>query len=241
MVRGALALIVDEGGKATLTHLPSPDAEATRRVRKVDAMPTADAGAHLDVRIDTSGALAAEARQHYHAKGTRRERVARDLAADFPGFELAPGQQAIEMNDLEDIEQPVKLHARGKAATWGRREGSDLSIGIGPGDRLVARFASLSTRKQDVRLFIRSTLEEELTVHLPAGYRVKAVPESIHEQGPFGSYAVSAEVSAGKVVVNTIVAIQKSRISSGEYQGWRAFCEAADRALSQRLVLGVPK
>jgi hypothetical protein len=145
------------------------------------------------------------------------------------------------MNDLEDIEQPVKLHARGKAASFARREGTDLSIAVGPADRLVARFASLSSRKHDVRLAIRSSLEEELVIHLPAGQRVKAAPDPLSADGPFGSYAISAEVSPGKVVVKTKLAFHKSRILASEYPEWRAFCEAVDRAMSQRLLVGVAK
>jgi cellulose synthase operon protein C len=241
MDRSSLALIVDPGGKGTLVHLPDPDAQATRRVRKIDATPTPEGGAQIDVRMETSGALAAEARQRYHAKGTRRERLARDLAADFPGFELAAGAQAVEMNDLEDIEQPVKLHTRGKTASFARRESGDLSIAVGPADRLVARFASLSGRKHDVRLVIRSSLEEELVVHLPPGHRVKAVPDTLQADGPFGSYSISAEVSPNKVVVRTKLAFNKSRILASEYPAWRAFCETVDRALSQRLLVGVTK
>jgi cellulose synthase operon protein C len=239
--RGAFALVVEPGGKGTLVHLPDLDAEATRRIRKIDATPTHEGGVQLDVRTETSGALAAEARQRYHAKGTRRERVGRDLATDFPGFELAPGPQALEMNDLEDIEQPVKLHARGKAASFARREGTDLSIAVGPADRLVARFASLSSRKHDVRLAIRSSLEEELVIHLPTGHRVKAAPDPLSAEGPFGSYAISAEVLPGKVVVKTKLAFHKSRILASEYPEWRAFCEAVDRAMAQRLLVGVAK
>src|SRR5262249_5326556 len=61
--RGALALIVDDSGKGKLTHLPDPVAEATRRTRHIDATIGADGVAQLDLRTETSGALAAEARQ----------------------------------------------------------------------------------------------------------------------------------------------------------------------------------
>ena len=127
MDRGALALIVDENGKGTLTHLPDPDADATKRIRKIEVTLSDGGAAQFDIRTETSGALAAEERQRYHAKGTQRERMARDFSGDFPGFELAQGGAALETNDLEDIEQPVKLHARGKAQALGRRDGPDLS------------------------------------------------------------------------------------------------------------------
>ncbi|HKQ69713.1 MAG TPA: DUF3857 domain-containing protein, partial [Polyangiaceae bacterium] len=241
MDRGALALIVDESGTGKLVHLPDPEASATRRTRKVDAVLAADGTAQLDVKTETSGALAAEERQRYHAKGTRKERVTRDLAGDFSGFELAPNEGALEMNDLEDIEQPVKLRARGKAVSLGRRDGSDLSIPLGPTGRLVPAFAALSTRKQDIRLHVRSTLEDEVVIHLPANLKVKGPPDNLHQETPFGTFSINAEVSPGKVTVKSKVSFDKTRIAPAEYPAFRSFCEAADRAFAQRLVVGVGK
>jgi len=239
--RGALALIVDEGGKGKLLHLPDPEADATRRTRRIDATLSADGAAQLDLKVETSGALAAEARQRYHAQATRRERVTRDLGGEFSGFELSPGAGGLEMNDLEDIEQPVKTRARGRAASLGRRDGSELSIPVGPTGRLVASFASLSNRKQDIRMHVRSTLDDELVVHLPPNFKVKTLPEAVSQSSPLGRLSVSAEVTGSTVTVKTRVSFDKTRITPAQYAEWRAFCEAADRAFAQRLVLGTSK
>jgi hypothetical protein len=241
MDRGALALIVDESGKGKLTHLPDPDAAATRRTRKIDATLSESGGATLDVRSETTGALASEERQHYHAKGTQRERVSRDLGAAFPGFELATGAGSLDLGDLEDIEKPVKLHARGKTATLGRRDGGDLSIPVSPAGKLVPAYASLSARRQDIRLHVRSTLEDEWQIRVPTNYKVKSLPETVQKDTPFGSFAVATEQAAGKVSVRSTVTFRKTRITPSEYPAWRAFCEAADRAFAQRLVLGAAK
>jgi hypothetical protein len=239
--RGALALIVEESGKGKLTHLPDPDANATRRGRHIEATLSPEGIAQLDVKIETSGALAAESRQRYHAKATRRERVGRDLAGEFAGFELAPGAAGLEMNDLEDIEQPVKTHARGRATTLGRRDGNELSIPIGPTARLVSTFAQLSSRKQDIRMHVRSTLEDELVVHLSPSFKVKTLPDAVQESSSLGRVSVSAEVAGSTVTIKTRVSFDKTRITPKEYADWRAFCEAADRAFAQRLVLGAAK
>jgi hypothetical protein len=241
MDRGSLALIVDESGKGKLTHLPDPDADATRRSRKIDAVLAADGMAQLEIRTETTGALASEERQRYHAKGTRRERLGRDLAVEFAGLEIGQGAGAIEMNDLEDIEQPVKAHVKGKNASLGRRDGGDLSIPVGPTTRMVPAFASLSTRKQDIRLHVRSTLDDEVTIHLPPTLKVKSLPEAMQQDTPFGAFSVSAESSGGKVILKSTIAIKKTRIKPAEYAAWRTFCEAADRAFAQRLVLGGAK
>jgi hypothetical protein len=237
MDRGALALIVEESGKGKLVHLPDPDAASTRRARKIEAWLHPEGGATLEVRAETTGALASEQRQRYHAKGTARERIQRDLAGEFGGFELAAGK-TLETNDLEDIEQPVKVHARGKAPGLGRRDGAEVSIPIAPTGRLVASFASLSSRRQDLRLHVRSTLEDELVVHLPPGYKAKVLPEPRTEETPFGTFAVGAETAAGKVTVKVKITFDQSRISPAEYPAFRKFCEAADSAFAQRLVVG---
>jgi tetratricopeptide (TPR) repeat protein len=239
--RGALALIVEESGQGKLTHLPDPDASATRRGRRIEATLSPDGLALLDVKIETSGALAAEARQRYHAKATRRERVGRDLASEFGGFELAPGAAGLEMNDLEDIEQPVKSHARGRATSLGRRDGGDLSIPVGPTARLVSTFAQLSSRKQDIRMHVRSTLEDELVVHLPPQFKVKTLPDAVEEKSPLGRVSLAAQVAGSTVTIKTRVSFDKTRITPKEYADWRAFCEAADRAFAQRLVVGAGK
>jgi hypothetical protein len=239
--RGALALVVEESGKGKLLHLPDPDADATRRTRRIEATLSPDGVAQLDVKVETSGALAAESRQRYHAKATRRERLARDLSGEFAGFELSPGNAGLEMNDLEDIEQPVKTHAKGRAASMGRHDGNELTIPIGPTGRLVPAYASLSSRKQDIRMHVRSTLEDELIVHLPPSLKVKTLPEPVTEKSPLGRLSVSAEANGNTVTVKTRVAFDKTRITPKEYGEWRAFCEAADRAFAQRLVVGAAK
>jgi tetratricopeptide (TPR) repeat protein len=237
MDRGALALVVDESGKGKLIHLPDLPADATRRTRKIDAVLATDGAAQIEIRTETSGALAAEERQRYHAKGTRKERVLRDLSAELNGFEFS-GAGGPEMNDLEDIEQPVTLHAKGKASTFGRRDGSDFSIPVGPTGHLVATFASLSSRKQDIRMHIRSTLDDEVTIRLPSAFRVKNLPEPLHQETPFGSFAISAEASGGKVIIKSKVSFDKTRVTPAEYPGFRSFCEAVDRAFAQRLIVG---
>jgi hypothetical protein len=189
------------------------------------------------VHMDTTGALASEQRQRYHAKGTQRERLQQDLGAEFGGFEVSPGKASVETNDLEDVEQSIKLHVHGRAPGLGRRDGTEMSIPVAPARRLVASFAALSTRRQDVRLHVRSTLEDELSVHLPAGFKVKALPDGMHQETPFGTFAISAEQAPGKVTVKTKITFDRSRILPAEYAAFRKFCEGADSAFLQRLVI----
>ena len=136
------------------------------------------------------------------------------------------------MNDLEDIEQPVSRCTReARHRRFGRRDGSDFSIPVGPTGRLVSSFASLSTRKQDIRMHVRSILEDEVTVRLPRGFRVKNLPETMKQDTPFGTFPSAPKTRSARSPSKVKSPSTETRITPAEYAGFRAFCEGVDRAL----------
>lgn len=238
MDRGALALVVDDQGAGNLVHLPSAPPDATVRKRRVEATISADGAAQIDARYEVSGAYASEWRQRYHTQGApRRERIGRDLAAELPGFELAPGAAAVETNDLEDVEAPVSMRVRGKAASFARREGRELSVATGITQRLQPLYASLATRTTELRVSFRSRIEDELVLHVPAGMRAVSTPEPTKIETPFGSATLEVDAAPGKITLRGSLTIDRTRVPPAEYPAWRSFCEAVDRAFAQRVVL----
>lgn len=235
--RGAFALQVNEG-QPKLVRLPHPRAEESVATRKVDVALAADGSAQVSVDRTISGVLAADWRVRYIAEGTRRERATRDLTGDFGSFELAPGKPGVELSDLDDVEQPVHFKARGKATTFARREGEALSAPTGPGASLVSELASLSKRTHDIVIPALSVREDEWSVTAPAGLKVAVAPTPEKLDTPFGSFAIEVERAASRVTVKSRLTFTKTRISPAEYDAFRAFCQAADRAFGQRVVFG---
>ncbi len=237
--RGALALVVGENG-SRLVNLPEPPAEETRRSRQLEATLAPNGSASLDMRIETTGAFAPQWRDRYHSPQTRRDRLGHDIASDLPGFEINPGPTGIETSDLEDIEKPASVHVRGRAPQFARREGDDLSVPVAPGERFVASLATQSQRKLDIKLRYASVLDDTWTVRIPQGLVAKSLPAPTSGSTPFGSYEVTVERKDNTVSVHAKVAFRKTRITPAEYPAFLAFCEQADRALAQRLVVGKP-
>jgi cellulose synthase operon protein C len=235
MDRNAFALQINDG-KPKLVRLPQPPPSESAIKRKVEVALGADGSAQLATDTTYSGVFAVEGRNRYMAEASRKDRVARDLAGDFGPVELAG--KGVEVNDLEDIEQPVKVKARGKAASLARREGDALSLPVGASSKMVADYASLSTRALDVVLPALTSRDDEWSVKVPAGMRVVRAPAPAKGDSPFGSFSVEVEQSAGKVVVHGTLIMKKARITPAEYGAFRAWCEQADRAFGQRLVLG---
>jgi hypothetical protein len=184
-----------------------------------------------------SGAFAPEWRQRYLAEATRRERAQRDLAGELGAFEMAAGKAGLDVNDLDDEDQPVRLKAKGKALGFARQDGATLAIPAGPTRQLVREYASLSKRTLDVDLHALSSREDEWTLHYPQGMRVTRAPTPAQLDTPFGRFSIAFEDSPGKVVVRASLAFKKARITPGEYPAWRTFCEAVDRAFGQTMVV----
>lgn len=236
MDRGAIGLQVNEG-KPKLVTLPQPPPEQSITRRRLDMVVAADGSASIASDLQVAGAFAPDWRRRYLAEGTRRERASQDLSSDFGPTELAQGKAGVETEGLEDVEKPVKVRARGKATSFARREGSALSIPATNAPRLVAELAPSSKRTLDVILPALTTREEEWTIKLPAGSSLRSLPSTQKLDTPFGAFSISTEQGVGKVTVRTSLSFRKARITKAEYEAFRAFCEATDRAFGQRIVV----
>lgn len=234
--RGSMALIIRPNDSQLVT-LPDPPASETRRVKRLSAKLQPDGSAQVSMQFETSGAIAAQWRLRYHGESTRRDRVAADMAQVLPGFVMAPGKAGFDSNDLENIEEPVRLQVRGSSPTFARQQGQEISVPITPQDRFVARFASLSQRSLDVVLPYRWTVDESWAIDLPAGSQVREMPKSEKIATPFGALELDVQRNGDKVLVHTVVRFDKKRIEPAQYAAFAKFCEEVDRALNQRLLV----
>ncbi len=235
--RTSMALVVNEAG-SKLVRLPDPPPSESVLARNLEATVQPDGAARIDMHLSTTGAPAAEWRMRYHSDSTRRDRVVRDVSRDLPGFELAPGNAAIETNDLENIEQPVQMHIQGKAPAFARIDDGDLSIPVTPMERFVPTYATQSQRRLDLRVGYQRTIDETWTVHVPAGVHIKSKPSATTSTTPYGTLEMSVSEAKGAVTVHTTIRLARSRIPAKDYPAFAGFCEQVDQALAQRLVVG---
>ncbi len=235
MDRGALAVQINEG-KPKLVHLPHPPASASVTSKRLEATLAPDGSAQLDWQIDVAGVNASSFRQRFHAKATQKQRIQEDIASELPGAEIA----SVTVNDLEDIEQPVALKAKGRAATFARKDDGTWTVPVGAKAHLVSAYAPLSTRRTDVRISALETREHETVLKLPQGAKILTAPHAAKGSSPFGSFEVAVDTSVpGLVKVKTTVALTSPRVKVSEYPAFRAFCEQADRELGQTLTFSV--
>ena len=233
---GALGLLVNRGDTA-LTRVPNADPQKNFVRRDVKVLLAKSGEAKLEFDYSTGGFNAPQWRSQYQSEATRDERINNDLGREFSGFEIAAGTQGIQTSDLTKVEEPVHIKVRGSAPSFARHEGNQLSMAVTESFRLTPNYASLSQRRHDVRMLAFSTLEDTYTVKLPPGSKLVSAPSNAAGDTPFGSYAVTVLTEHEQVTVTSRLLIKVDRVTPKDYQAWKSFCEAADRALSPRLVI----
>jgi transglutaminase superfamily protein/uncharacterized protein DUF3858 len=235
MDRGAMALQINEGAPK-LVHLPDPPAKDSLTDQKVEATVAPDGSAQIDWKVDLAGVDAGGWRVKFHADATRKQRVQQLLANLLPGADLS----SVDASNLEDVEQPVRMHVRAKVPAFAKRDGATLTIPVGPREHFLRDYAPMATRKLDARFYAQWSQEYDWTVHLPAGSRVTTAPAEASVIDPrFGRCTVEVETSGTVLHVRTTLEMDKTRLTAGEYADFRTWCAAVDRALGQRAVVAV--
>jgi hypothetical protein len=236
MDRRSVALQINKG-KPVLTRLPDPLPEASPHTRKVDLTIAADGSADFGLDMSVQGADAIGWRERYRPEGSRRDRATRDFTGLFGPFELGKATNALVVSNTDDVEKPVVISLKGKASTFGRKEGDKLSLPVGPQMNLTSNFAPLSSRTLPVIVGAQKVTTDERVLALPSGMKVDTLPTAKTVDSPFGSVVVTVESAPGKVTVKTTLTIKKARVEPSEYADFRTFCQQGDAALTQRLGL----
>ena len=232
----AQAILVNKGDAETV-RLPAPDPKKNVITRTVQASLEATGDARVALSFETRGVDASSWRRRFEAEATRHERLLADLGGEFPGLELDKGPAGIRTGDFANFDQPVTLDIAGRVPGFARREGDQLTVAVTTGVRLTPAFASLSRRKQDVRVLAFSTRDDTYRIKLPAGAKVVSAPPEVNHQSAFGAYSVSVEQKPGEVIVHSRLEVKATRIKPREYNAWKKFCADADQALSHRLIV----
>ena len=233
---GAMGLLINEGD-SKLVRLPGIDPNRDVYSRTVRAELTADGSAVVSVDTNVKGSVAPYWRSRYHAEGTRRDRVERDIGSEFPGFQLRAGAKNLETADFADIEAKVEFKATGTVPQFARLEGERLSVPLTTEFGLTNRYASLSKRKLDVWLPVLGTQTETFEVTIPHGLRIESAPADTEIKTSFGTYSLKVEKEDGNIITRSTLSIAVERIKPEDYAAWRAFCLKVDEAQRSRLAL----
>ena len=216
-----------------LARTPVLEADAHRHTREVTLALRPDGAGEVEVAEEIRGVGAPSIRSHFQAEGLRRERLERRVRALFAGVEL--GEASFE--NLDDYNTPARIRYTATAPTLAMRDGQLLRVAPAALHDLSRSLARSSSRRLPLDLSGRSSYREDRRVRLPRGWRVGELPEGGVAESRFGRLSIAVTREDHEVRARTELSILTDRVSADDYEAFRAWVEAADRLLRQRLVL----
>jgi tetratricopeptide (TPR) repeat protein len=222
---------------ATLTETPVLPASTNRAARSWKVALEAGGGARIDEDLTVTGQAAPEWRMHYQTPGEREERYGKVWSGRFPGAKL----ESLRFDGVEDRNRPVVLHALVSVPRLAEaRAGGSLQLPVTARDtEFVRAYARLSRRQHDLQLAFPWLHEEELTFHLPDGWKVVRQPSARHERNAFGRFELEVvPLENGRALrVRSLIEVERHRIAPADYGAFRKFLGSIDAALGERIVV----
>ncbi len=240
--QGVMVLRVGPRG-GVLTETPVLPSSASRVERRWQIALEPSGDAHIDESIAIAGEAAHNWREHYQTAGERVERYGRVWAGRFPGARLA----SVEMPGIGDRNLPVVVKAAVAVPRFGQittRGTVELPVSGRDAD-FVRTYTRLSTRQQDLVLAYPWQHDEELTYHLPAGWRLLGgglTGQSAREiDSTFGRFHLDVSTDGDVVRVRSFLDVAQARVAPDQYPRFRAFLGEIDAAIEERLLVGPPE
>ena len=237
--QGVMVLRVGPGG-GVLAETPILPSGASRVERRWDVAIEASGDARIDESLSIRGQAAPNWREHYQAPGERADRYGRVWDGRFAGARLA----SVTMPGIGDREAPVTVRASVSVPRFGQATG-DKAIELPVSGRdpdFVRTYARLSARRQDLVLAYPWQHDEELTYHLPPGWRL--LPGGLGRDAAreiasaFGRFHLDVSADGDVVRVRSFLDVARARIAPDEYPRFRAFLGEIDAAIAERLIVG---
>ena len=144
---------------------------------------------------------------------------------------------SLDFDQRKDMPLPeIEIRAAVKATRYANRTGTRLFVPAAPLRQAMGRLAS--ERTQDLWIESGYCDVDSLTLHLPDGFVIEAIPEPIHLSGPFGSIDFEVRESRENELSVHIRMLRHSGLyPKSDYEAFKSFIQAINRAYSARIVL----
>jgi hypothetical protein len=195
----------------------------------------ADGSADLSGTERFSGVIGAAAKELFlRADETQRRQAIEMLyAGSLTGLSIGE----VTLGGLDEPDQPLSIHWRGRAPALARVSGAGLQLEwLGPPSQLARQFATVSSRTSP--LLVDELLGQKTRGQVipPAGFAVPAAaPGQI--DSPFGRYQRQERNEGGALLWEEELAVPLARISPADFPAFAAFTAAVDAAQSRSVAL----
>jgi hypothetical protein len=139
------------------------------------------------------------------------------------------------MSDGEEYVPETTIRYSFDAVNYAKVSGDRIFLNLNPFAKQVH-----SERKARVNDYVRSrelSIKDVVTVVLPEGYEVEAIPATAVISTQFGTLETEISLEDGKIHVVQTLTMNPGRFAAEEYEVYRTFAKDVSKAYSARIVL----
>ncbi len=237
MDRGADVLVVNPDG-GELKEIPWNDPNRLQLIEETRVRVDEDLGAELDLRVECTGDYAVYVRRSFEIESKRKETLERWFSRKFAGSTI----EAQEFSALGDLDQPVSLRASIRVPKFVVEAPEGLTLrpesDFFSSSAQLAALGGLEERRFDVLVGNPRRSSLETVYELPAGLRVKSLPEPLEKETAHGLIRVEYTAdSPQRVVVRRTIEVRAARVDVAEYDVFREFTSAIGELDRKRILL----
>lgn len=212
-IAGHQALVISaEGGK--VVRLPQYKDEDNRQTSHCHILLAKDGSAQVKVEMDVTN------RQYEHLLPVilRDDKVKRDVLLSNISL---PAAQVTSLQMKEEKDEPV-IHAtlEAKSGRYANVTGKRLFVNLNP---LKADFSTLAKddrRTSPFSLDYGYHDEEDITIVIPEGYKVEAMPQNMSMDNQFVTFVSDVKVEENEIHVRQRITLHSGDFAAKDYNEW---------------------
>ena len=225
-------LITEHGGElATVPEYPE-DANITVNTAVVNLQK--DGSADVSMTISQQGS---EYEENFYMQFLEPKKQSERLAhlVDIPQARISD----VRLTDtLTQDNMPVyRLTAKATSAAYARKTGSRLFLSLNPFHDNYAPLPKKDVRTTDIDMEQGYTVVDSVTISIPEGYRVEALPGNERIETACGAFETVVTATASTITAVTRLTIRKGTYSREGYPQLQSATERMARAYQGRAVL----
>lgn len=239
--RGAEVLIVREDG-IERTRIPDSPAADNERTLLAALQLHADGSADAEITMHGTGRFDPDLRRAF--SGGEKEHI--EIAENIMGSLFGPVAEGvtIEVSDIEDMAEPVKIVIRGHAERFASvvPEGLEMPTTLSERGMLTANgLAGLEERQSDLLQPIANQERLQWYIELPPGFQLAApAPVIEHTETGLAHYRWELRDTEQGFAIAEEIDFYTTRVPAQDYPRLRAFGRIVDRSQGATLTLLAP-
>jgi hypothetical protein len=170
-------------------------------------------------------------------KKEEKKKQCDDLLSDISIPQASIKSMSIDEHKESFMKPHMDIKAQFSVPNYASGRGQRLFVPICPVHRHIATFPAMENRKQDIENEFGFQDEDEITLNIPEGYEIEAVPKDISVDYPFGSFTSTIKVAGRKLIITNRRLERRGTFSKDLYKSLCDFHKLMFDQYNQNVIL----